>query len=524
MMKFIHLLLPVFCLMQHGLFAQNAPVSTTGVFVSYGASVTIPITAAGFNNIGSCNLKIVYNPAIVTCTSVAKGTLLVGSLASNLTVPGVITLGWYTYPGVTLPDNTVIFNISFSKTTFGTSAITWIDDGYSCIFYDGNWNPLNDLPASSYYKNGSVTFLSSNAPATIAPDIVTTPGTIISVPVKVTGFNNIGSLKLTMQYDASVLSYQSCNAASGFPGLTVSGKTPGTIIATGLIPSGGTGITLADSTILFTMCFNYMGGSTGLTWFDDGASCQYSGYPDYNPLNDTPTSTYYKNGTVSGGIRLGLKLFIEGAFSNGMMKTSLNDLTLIPLSQPYSGSPWNYGGFESVTTIPGNVVDWVLVELRETTGDASTATSDKSIAKKAAFVMNDGSVKAVDGTNTLNFPVHLTNNLYIVLYHRNHVAVISATSPPVINGAANYDFSSGEFQALGGSAGQKQLAPGIWGMIAGDGNGDGNINDTDRQNYWAANAGTRGYVSSDFSLDSQINNKDKNDFWYPNRGTTTQVP
>ncbi len=87
--------------------------------------------------------------------------------------------------------------------------------------------------------------------------------------------------------------------------------------------------------------------------------------------------------------------------------------------------------------------------------------------------MQDGLIKDIDGMNNLEFSVSVSENLYIVIYHRNHLPVISANPLSVNEGTVAYDFSSGEFQVLGGSLGQKELVPGIWGMISGDGNADG---------------------------------------------------
>ncbi len=134
--------------------AQNAPVTTAGTIVSYGTTAVVQITTTGFTNIGSCNLKLLYDPSIIIATTASKGPLLTGTLASNIATPGVITLGWFVYPGVNLPDETVIFTISFTKVSFGTSSLTWIDDGYSCAWSDGNFNYLNDIPTSSFYING----------------------------------------------------------------------------------------------------------------------------------------------------------------------------------------------------------------------------------------------------------------------------------------------------------------------------------------------------------------------------------
>jgi hypothetical protein len=227
---------------------------------------------------------------------------------------------------------------------------------------------------------------------------------------------------------------------------------------------------------------------------------------------------------VVANVIMNLTVFLEGPFQNTEMSTDLKNLGLVPLSHPYNASPWNYTGTESVISIPANAVDWVLVELRESAGDASTATSDKTIRRRAAFLMNDGAVKELDGIQNLQFTLSLHNNLYIAVFHRNHLSVITAVSPPILSGNCIWNFTSGETQALGGSLGHKQIAPGIWGMMAGDANSNGSITNTDKQSFWKFNAGKWGYISSDFSMDSQIDNKDKNDLWLPNLGKQSQVP
>ncbi len=145
-------------LLSGGIYAQNAPISTAGTVKTFVSTITVPVTARNFTNIGSCNLKLVYNPAVFNAVAVTAGPLLGGTVNSNLTVPGEVVLGWYIYPGKTLPDNSVIFNLVFSKVaSAGNTAITWVDDGISCYYADGNNNVLNDTPTSAYYINGSVT-------------------------------------------------------------------------------------------------------------------------------------------------------------------------------------------------------------------------------------------------------------------------------------------------------------------------------------------------------------------------------
>lgn len=526
MKNIVSLIILFNCFIYTEIISQNAPVSTIGAIFSYGTTATVPIKATGFTNIGSCNMQVLFDPTKVTCTSVTKGPGLPGGLDYNISTPGVITWGWYTWPGATLPDNAVIFNLNFTRVSYGSSILDWNDNYFDRQWSDGNSFTLNDLPLSSYYFDGSVTFLTTNAPVTTAPVIQAMPASVISIPVTVSNFTNIGSLVLNLQYSSSVLSYQGFTNDSGFPGLAIDGSAPGTVTAAGQLTTGlASGFTLPSNGVLFTLHFQFSSGSTNLTWSDNGTSCQFTGYPTFNILNDVPANIYYINGSVTeGGLRLELKAFLGGPFESTEMTTDLKDLNLLPLYQPYNASPWNYTGDEAVATIPGDVVDWILVDLRETTGDASTATADKSIAKRAAFILKDGSIKDIDGTSYPEYAVSVTNNLFVAIYHRNHLPVISANPVMIVNGIGNYDFSNGEFQALGGSAGQMQLTAGVWGLFAGDANADGIINEPDKLNYWKPEAGIPGYLFPDFSMDGQTDNKDKNECWYLNVGNESQVP
>src|ERR1035438_6952524 len=102
MKKNILSILIVFTLISETLLSTNAPISTIPNTVATGSTANIAVTAINFNNIGSFNLKLLYNPAFFSVSSVTLGPLLGGSLSVNLTVPGTIVLGWYTYPGITV--------------------------------------------------------------------------------------------------------------------------------------------------------------------------------------------------------------------------------------------------------------------------------------------------------------------------------------------------------------------------------------------------------------------------------------
>ena len=118
------------------------------------------------------------------------------------------------------------------------------------------------------------------------------------------------------------------------------------------------------------------------------------------------------NITVTQGLNLNLKAMLEGPFGTTEMSTALNSSGLLPLSQPFNTLPWNYIGTESVTAIPNsNVVDWVLVELRDATA-AAAATSATRIARQAAFILKNGSVSR-NGRH-INSSIQQFNNQSII--------------------------------------------------------------------------------------------------------------
>lgn len=295
----VRLLIILFCLACETVGAQNAPVSAVGVVFGNGPELTVPITATGINDIGSCNLQFVYDPAIALCTTVTAGALLPGGLALDLSVSGIISLGWYTWPGVTLPDNTVVFNLNFSKITSGTSAIAWDENYLGRQWSDGSFNSLNDLPFGDYYFDGSVTFQSYNAPLISIPDLTACQEASIDVPVTVEDFINIGAFTLTFNYNPSALTYQSSTNDSGFPGLTVDGTNSGVIVAEGY-STATNGVSLSGNSVLFTLHFQALGDSSEFVWYTDGTSCQYLGpSPTYLVLNDIPKDSFYFDGSFS---------------------------------------------------------------------------------------------------------------------------------------------------------------------------------------------------------------------------------
>ena len=221
---------------------------------------------------------------------------------------------------------------------------------------------------------------------------------------------------------------------------------------------------------------------------------------------------------------LNLKVYLSGPFNefSELMNPDLNPND-IPLFQPFNASPWNYSGTESITSIPNNrIVDWVLLELHDVI-NGETANESTIIERKAGFLLSDGSIVYIDGSSLISFSNEVSQNLFIAVYHRNHLPIMSANPLNENNGVYSYDFTTGPDKTYGGSLSLKELSPGVWGMIAADANADGQIDNLDKNDIWRIQNGNSGYLEGDFNMNGTVDNSDKLK-WEPNTGKGKQLP
>ncbi len=158
-------------------------------------------------------------------------------------------------------------------------------------------------------------------------------------------------------------------------------------------------------------------------------------------------------------VTMNLTVILQGPYNatTGLMNTSINGN--IPLTQPFNTSPWYYSGTESVVSVPANAVDWVLVELRST-------SNGNAVGRFAALLNSDGTVNIT--VNSLTYPsITFGSSYYIVVWHRNHLPVMSATAR--VMPLAGCDFRVLTNCYLDGAVEPDHaLRPGVYAMIAGD--------------------------------------------------------
>lgn len=199
-----------------------------------------------------------------------------------------------------------------------------------------------------------------------------------------------------------------------------------------------------------------------------------------------------------------VNILLEGPYNGTDMGVALNNDDLLPLNQPFNISPWFYTGSESVTNFPATVVDWLLVELRD--ADApQNADETTTLAgwPKALLLDDEGNILDLDG-NPEQFANTAENNLYIVVRHRNHLDVLSNGPLALSGNSYTYDFTDAITKAYGGTLGYKQIASGVFGMVAGDSDADGEVSVLDFSSWASQFGGTGVYSKADNDLDGEV--------------------
>jgi hypothetical protein len=220
---------------------------------------------------------------------------------------------------------------------------------------------------------------------------------------------------------------------------------------------------------------------------------------------------------------MNITAFLRGAWNSGtqlMNSTTPGGInSILPTGQPYNNVNFNnYNGGETVPNDffpahPG-IVDWVLVDFRKpTTPLPSNANFSTSIGRRAAFLLNNGTVVDLDGVRPLQLTLSKQGTGFLVLKHRNHLGVMSNALVSNETGTYSNDFSAlsnindnrpaitnAPAQDLPGSL------PAKLGLWAGNANQDVTVNIGDvllvKSN---ANLTLAGYTNGDINLDGVVN-------------------
>ncbi|MCF8369324.1 MAG: hypothetical protein K9G76_09805 [Bacteroidales bacterium] len=108
-------------------------------------------------------------------------------------------------------------------------------------------------------------------------------------------------------------------------------------------------------------------------------------------------------------------------------------------------------------------MDWLLLQARGATTPAN-ATSATIKENQVAFLLNDGKIVDLDGVSNISFSESFNNELYLVVFQRNHPGVISSYPLDTIGDCScSYNYTIGPDQIFGGANGHKELKNNVWG-------------------------------------------------------------
>lgn len=199
-----------------------------------------------------------------------------------------------------------------------------------------------------------------------------------------------------------------------------------------------------------------------------------------------------------------IKVLLEGFYNptNQQLNTNLKANNLLPANEPF-----NTGQEIVLNDFSLDVVDWVLIELRDENDMYNV------VAQKPVLVKMDGTLLEVSGTDLITFNGLTDGNFYLAVHHKSHLPVISSTPQFLGANPVQYDFSSEANAAMGEE--QQKLVSGKYCMISGDFDGNGIINSLDFNLWKQEGAAVNSYSPADADGNGIINNQDFN-LWKAN--------
>jgi hypothetical protein len=210
----------------------------------------------------------------------------------------------------------------------------------------------------------------ADAPLTILGNGTGCPGTYVTSSLTVNNFSNISSISLRIDYNPSFLSYDTAiNFNSQLDGLLVNNVNISSGLSKIMITwSNVDSVSLANGAKILDLVFVIISGSSGLTFnnlSNNGADCEYAN-GNGDALIDTPTESYYSNGSISepvaiGGNVSGSKMILIGQ-NTGNMQLSGNLGDVVTWQKQYHEDPYEdipgTSGLQTYSEVPVYTGTW----------------------------------------------------------------------------------------------------------------------------------------------------------------------
>ncbi len=210
------------------------------------------------------------------------------------------------------------------------------------------------------------------------------------------------------------------------------------------------------------------------------------------------------------------RAILEGPYEKmlGSMNDYLRKDSLIPLNEPYSAVS-SYVGQETTTyhmLDSLEIIDWVLVELRDKNDSLQVVTS------KAVLLDKNGWIRGLDGSLELMFQTP-PDNYFVSIVHRNHLNVLTKSAHPLSMTRDTIDFTIGT-TILAGQGDARRFFDGKYMLWTGDIDYSNSIDGGDRSISWNTR-NQLGYIISDCTLNGKSDAGDRSKIWN-NRNKTIQ--
>ncbi len=191
---------------------------------------------------------------------------------------------------------------------------------------------------------------------------------------------------------------------------------------------------------------------------------------------------------------LEVKLFLQGPWRGGELSDALR--SSLPLNSPFAQAP------RQASQIPPGAVDWVLLQIRDHSGQ-------NIIADTSVFINQNGQLITDFGRPRIGIPLLSEESYHVVCQSRNHLAVMTQT--PVsftYHTPVTVDWTTSPLSVYDPACCVQEGA-GLWLVRAGDINQDHEITTLDYvqlRNSWYHSE--TGYTPGDLDYDGHVNRVD----------------
>lgn len=244
------------------ILSQEAP--------NQGDNFCMDMTVDDFTNILSFEFSISFDPSTLDFDQVTNFNLTGLSGASfdlSQADNGIITVSWEgeacspTSTGITLPDGTVIFSLCFDAIGgYGTTASVDItNDPVPIRVTRNNSCPANigliPIPGFVSTEVRPISLIATQASGN--------PDDLVCITVSATGFDDMVSMQLSINFDPAVLEFENALDLGNLPNLSVNnfGVPPALdgVVTLSWSAEPNMPVTLPDSTEIFQLCFRIVG-------------------------------------------------------------------------------------------------------------------------------------------------------------------------------------------------------------------------------------------------------------------------